>query len=178
MNECRRSDLRLDTSRPPAPCGDPCFRSLVEAIVDGVITIDDRGTIGSVNPAACRIFGYDAGELVGRNVAMLMPPGDARDHDAHVSRYLAGGPSRIIGVGREVAGRRKDGTTFPLDLAVTEVRMGEGRMFTGILRDLTERRRLERQIVDASEEQQRQIGRELHGGCASNWPGSRSRRRC
>jgi two-component system sensor kinase FixL len=96
-----------------------------------------------VNPAAERLFGYRAADLVGQNVAMLMPAPDREEHDGGLARYLRTGEQRIIGLHREVLGQRQDGTTFPMDLVVSEVRLGDQRLFTGIVRDLSERKRME-----------------------------------
>ena len=114
------------------------LQAIVETILDGVITIDEAGIMESVNPAACRLFGYGAEEMVGRNVSMLMPAPHAERHDDYLRRYLEEGTPRIIGIGREVEGVRKDGSRFPLDLAVNEMPFGERRRFVGVLRDLTE----------------------------------------
>ena len=119
------------------------FRAVVETAADGIITIDEGGTIAFVNPAALRLFGYGRDELVGRNVSMLMPPPDRDRHDGYIARYLRTGEARIIGIGREVTGRRADGTTFPLFLSVGEFRLDGRRYFAGIVRDVTERRRAE-----------------------------------
>lgn len=116
-------------------------RAIVDTAVDGIITIDAHGVARQFNPAAERIFGYAAHEVIGRNISMLMPPPYRREHDEYLVRYLTTGEKRIIGIGREVVGRRKDGTTFPMELAVSE--HGPGRMFTGIVRDVTERVELE-----------------------------------
>lgn len=123
-------------------------RAIVETAVDGIITIDKRGTIQSVNPAAERIFGYRAVEVIGRNVNMLMPSPDSERHDGYIAHYLETGEKRIIGIGREVIGRRKDGSTFPLDLAVGESLLDSGRVFTGMVRDITARKRSEAQLRD------------------------------
>jgi two-component system sensor kinase FixL len=125
------------------------LQSIVETAVDGIITIDQRGVIASFNPAAERIFGYAAGEAIGRNVRMLMPPPYGAEHDGYLARYLQTGEARIIGVGREVTGRRKDGTTFPLRLSVGEFTVGDGRFFTGIVHDLTEQKRAEERALQA-----------------------------
>jgi two-component system sensor kinase FixL len=118
-------------------------RAVVETIVDGVIVIDQRGRIEWTNDVALRMFGYDGVELVGQNVSVLMPSHDAGQHDGYLARYLTTGHRKVIGVGREVRGQRKDGTEFPLYLAVGETRVDGARKFTGILRDLTDTKRLE-----------------------------------
>jgi two-component system CheB/CheR fusion protein len=140
------------------------FRTIFETAVDGIITIDEWGIVTSFNPAASRIFGYAPAEVVGRNVSILMPEPDRSRHDGYVNAYLTTGVKRIIGLGREVVGLRKDGTTFPLDLAVSEFRVGGHRMFTGVLHDASNRRRLEREILEVSANEQRRIGQELHDG--------------
>jgi PAS domain S-box-containing protein len=125
------------------------LRAVVDTAVDAIITIDDRGRIESFNAAAERMFGYRAAEVIGKNVNVLMPEPYRSEHDGYIGRYLATGQKKIIGIGREVVGRRKDGTTFPMDLGVGEVRLGAERRFTGIIRDLTERTRLERELRQA-----------------------------
>jgi PAS domain S-box-containing protein len=140
------------------------FRAIFETAVDGIITIDEWGIITSFNPAASRMFGYAPAQVVGRNVSMLMPEPDRSRHDGYVNAYLTTGVKRIIGIGREVVGLRRDGTTLPLDLAVSEFRVGGHRMFTGVLHDASNRRRLEREILEISANEQRRIGQELHDG--------------
>ena len=114
------------------------LRAVMEAAVDGVITISERGLIEGVNPAAESLFGYTAEEMVGRNVNMLMPSPYQEEHDGYLQRYVQGGPPKIIGIGREVEGRRRDGSTFPLYLAVSEIRLQDRRIFTGFVHDLTD----------------------------------------
>jgi len=121
-------------------------QAIVDTSVDGILTIDERGTIASFNKAAERIFGYLADEVIGSNVSILMPSPYREEHDKYLANYLKTGEKKIIGIGREVVGRRKDGTIFPIDLAVSEVRLGDRRMFTGIVRDITERKRAEEQL--------------------------------
>ncbi len=118
-------------------------KAVVETIVDGVIVIDHRGRIEWTNDAALRLFGYDLAELVGANVRVLMPPPDASHHDGYLAHYLATGERKVIGIGREVRGKRKDGSEFPLYLAVGETRVDGARKFTGIVRDLSGTKRLE-----------------------------------
>lgn len=119
------------------------LRALFEAAVYGVITIDEHGLIQSANPAAERLFGYPSAELIGRGVSMLMPEPYRSDHDSYLQNYLRTGERRIIGIGREVVGRRKDGSEFPMDLAVSEFHIGGQRFFQGVVADITERRLLE-----------------------------------
>ncbi len=116
------------------------LRAIVDTAADGIIIIDEEGTIRDFNRAAERLFGYGAWEVRGQNVKMLMPAPFHGEHDSYLERYLGGGDPRIIGTGREVEGRSRDGTVFPMDLAVSEMRIGGRRMFTGIVRDITERR--------------------------------------
>jgi two-component system sensor kinase FixL len=130
-------------------------QGILETAAEGIITIDERATVQSVNPAAERIFGYSAAEVVGRNVRMLMPEPDQSAHDGYINNYLRTGQARIIGIGREVEGRRKDGTRFPLELAISEVVLGNGRLFTGILRDISERKRAEAGLKRLNDELRR-----------------------
>ncbi|MCA9618287.1 MAG: PAS domain S-box protein [Myxococcales bacterium] len=113
------------------------FRAVFEAAVDGILTIDGAGLVESLNPAAERMFGYSADELVGQNVKVLMPPPYHDEHDGYLRHYLATGEKRVIGLGREVTGRRKDGSLFPMYLSVAEVTLEEGRRFAGIVRDIS-----------------------------------------
>jgi two-component system, LuxR family, sensor kinase FixL len=115
--------------------------SILSTVVDGVITINEAGQVLSFNPAAERIFGYRHEEVLGKNVNMLMPAPYAAEHDAYIQNYTRTGVKKIIGIGREVEGRRQDGTVFPVDLAVSETKLDHERIFTGVVRDITERRR-------------------------------------
>jgi two-component system, cell cycle sensor histidine kinase and response regulator CckA len=119
------------------------LRAVVDAAVDAVITINERGVVESVNRAAEAMFGYPAAEVMGHNIAMLMPAPYRGEHDGYLARYLATGEQRVIGIGREVVGRRKDGSTFPIELAVGEWRTETRRGFTGFIRDITDRKRNE-----------------------------------
>ncbi len=140
------------------------YRAIVETAVDAIITIDETGRILLFNPAAERIFGYQAEEVIGRNISVLMPSPYREQHDRYIRNYLETGRRRIIGRGREVTGLRKDGTTFPMYLAVSEVRLPDRLLFTGIVRDLSETRRLEQEILRISDEERRSIGQDLHDG--------------
>ncbi len=124
------------------------LRAILQTAVEGIVTIDDRGIIESFNPAAEKIFGYKAEEVIGKSVNVLMPEPHCHEHDRYIQNYLRTGQAKIIGIGREVQGRRKDGTVFPMDLAVSEVQLENRRLFTGFIRDITERKRLEREILE------------------------------
>jgi len=132
------------------------LRSIIDSAVDGIIVIDHRGHIESFNPAAERLFGYPRSEVVGRNVSMLMPSPYHEEHDEYLRRYLTTGEAKIIGIGREVTGRRRDGSVFPLHLSVGEMTIGGERKFTGILHDLSDRVALEHRLR-ASEARWRSI---------------------
>lgn len=122
------------------------IRSVVNNVIDGIITIDERGMVQSFNPAAERLFGYSASEVTGQNVKMLMPEPYHNEHDTYLSNYLVTGKARIIGIGREVVGLRKNDSTFPMELAVGEFSLGGRRHFTGIVRDISERKQAEAEL--------------------------------
>jgi PAS domain S-box-containing protein len=123
------------------------LRAILNTAVEGIVTIDHRGLIESVNPAAERIFGYEAAELIGKNVNLLIPPPDHAVHDGYLSNYLRTGLARIIGIGREVSGQRKDGSLFPMELSVNEVKLKNRRLFTGFIRDITARKESEKSLL-------------------------------
>ena len=122
------------------------YRSIVDSAVDAILVINRHRLVEGFNDAAARLFGYAASEIIGRNVSLLMPEPYRQEHDGYVARYLATGEKRIIGIGREVTGRRKDGTTFPLQLSVGEMTIDGEKKFTGILHDLSARVQLESQL--------------------------------
>jgi PAS domain S-box-containing protein len=122
---------------------DSRLMAVLDTVVDAVITIDEQGIVQSFNRAAERIFGYPADEVLGRKVNMLMPEPYCSEHDRYIENYLRTGIPKIIGIGREVVGKRKDDATFPMELAVSEARVGGQRIFTGIIRDISERRQAE-----------------------------------
>jgi PAS domain S-box-containing protein len=122
-------------------------KAVIENAVDGIISIDALGKVMSFNPAAEKIFGYVSDEVTGRNIKMLMPQPYQREHDGYLHNYTTTGKKKIIGIGREVEGLRKDGTTFPLELAVSEVQLDDRRLFIGIIRDITDRKYAELQTA-------------------------------
>ena len=117
--------------------------AIVHTAVDAIITIDERGIVDSLNPAAERLFGYTPDEVLGRNVSMLMPAPYREEHDGYLAHYLATGEKRVIGLGREVVAQRSDGSTFPIELAVSEMWVGQRRMFTGLVHDISLRKQAE-----------------------------------
>ena len=122
------------------------LRAIVDTAVDAIIVIDEEGLIQSVNPAAERILGYSPSEVIGKNVSLLMPGAETALHDKYIAAYLRTGKAKIIGMGREVDHRRKDGSVFTADLAVAEWRLGGKRYFTGTIRDITERKKHEDEV--------------------------------
>ncbi|MBP3191810.1 PAS domain S-box protein [Natronogracilivirga saccharolytica] len=139
-------------------------KAILDTAVDGIITIDANGNIGLFNKAAQEVFGYREDEVIGKNVSMLMPEPFRSEHDRYIEQYSSTGQKRIIGSSREVTGLRKDGTTFPLYLAVSEFHIDNKRHFTGIVRDITEQRSLEQEVLNTSDHERRRIGQDLHDG--------------
>lgn len=128
------------------------LQSILETAPDAIIVIDDRGLIESYSAAAQRLFGFTAEEVIGRNVKLLMPSPYRERHDGYMQHYMDTGERRIIGIGRVVVGQRKDGTTFPMELAVGEVIASGRRLFTGFIRDLTERQLNESRMQELQSE--------------------------
>jgi len=131
-------------------------RAILDAAVDAILTIDEVGTVSSINPAGEKLFGFNSEEVIGQNVKMLMPAPYKQEHDGYLNNYLTTGVKKIIGLGRQVVGKRKDGTTFPMHLAVSELRLGDRRMFTGIARDISDVRNA-MQALEESEGRTRAI---------------------
>jgi two-component system sensor kinase FixL len=128
------------------------LKSILETVPDAMIVIDENGSMQSFSTAAERLFGYTADEVVGRNVNMLMPSPYRENHDGYLARYFRTGERRIIGIGRVVVGERKDGSTFPMELSVGEMRSSDRRFFTGFIRDLTERQKTEGRLQELQTE--------------------------
>lgn len=128
------------------------LNAIIENAIDGIITIDDKGIIEHVNPAALKLFGFESHELVGRNVSVLMPEPDKTQHDTYIKNYHDTGKKRIIGIGREVIGQRKDGSTFPFRLGVSEVKFSDRKIYTGFIHDLSKLKEDEARIKSYTEE--------------------------
>ncbi|MEM7101646.1 MAG: PAS domain-containing sensor histidine kinase [Bacteroidota bacterium] len=124
------------------------LNAIFNTVIDGIITIDEKGVIESVNPAAAKIFGYQPEELVHQKVNLLMPMPHSRDHDDYIENYLTTGLKKIIGIGREVQGKKKDGTEFPFRLSISEADFGHRKIFTGIIHDLTDLRQAEKALEE------------------------------
>ncbi len=138
---------------PPARDGeDSLFDALIAFAVDGIMIIDEKGNVRVYNKACERLFGYSAGEVIGRNLSMLMPAPYHGEHDRYLSHYLATGEKHIIGIGREVQGRRKDGSVFPMNLSVGEGVLRGDRIFLGVITDISERVQRERRIMELQSE--------------------------
>lgn len=123
------------------------LKAVIDTAIDGIVTIDEKGIVETINPAAAKLFGFAEKEVVGKSVNMLMPAPHSHKHDGYIKRYIETKKPHIIGIGREVEGKRKDGTLFPLRLAVSEVFLGEKRIFTGIIHDLTDVKKAEEKIL-------------------------------
>jgi PAS domain S-box-containing protein len=142
------------------------LRSILETAPEAIVTIGEDGRIESFSSSAEILFGYAAEELIGRNVSVLMPSPYREEHDDYIARYLATGERRIIGIGRVVEAQRKDGTVFPVELAVSEARFDGTRLFTGFIRDLTARQRMEQELRQA---QKMEAVGQLTGGVAHDF---------
>ncbi len=126
--------------------------AILENAVDAIINITPRGLVDSVNPAAEQMFGFSSAELLGKNIKILMPSPYQEEHDGYLENYLASGIRKIIGIGREVLGQRKDGSTFPMHLAVSEIKVGDRHLFTGIVRDISDLKQAEKELAEANEQ--------------------------
>lgn len=133
------------------------LHAIIETAIDGIITIDSRGIIESMNPAALNLFGYDFEEVRGKNISVLMPEPDKSAHDGYIHRYQNTGEKRIIGIGREVRGLRKDKTTFPFRLAVSEVEYEDRKIFTGFIHDLSKEKAAEESLKKYTEELEEKV---------------------
>ena len=122
--------------------------AIIENAIDGIITIDERGKIETINPAACKLFEYIPEEVIGKNVSMLMPPPDKEQHDEYLHRYQQTGHAHIIGIGREVKGLKKDGSVFPFRLGISQVQYSGRKIYTGFIHDLSREKEAENQLKE------------------------------
>ena len=148
----RRSSLRANLLARDALAREAHVQSILDTVPEAMIVIDERGLMQSFSSAAERLFGYTPREAIGQNVKVLMPAPYREQHDGYLRRYLDTGERRIIGIGRLVVGQRKDGSTFPMELAVGEMKSGDRRFFTGFIRDLTERQKTEARLQELQSE--------------------------
>ena len=139
------------------------FASVINTALEGIIVIDALGIINTFNPAAEKIFGYSKAEVMGRNVRILMPEPHRGQHDGYIQRYLNGAPPKIIGIGREVTGLRKDGSMFPMELAVSEMHLEGKHLFTGVIRDISGQKQAA-QALQSSEEKFRVLAESMNSG--------------
>ncbi len=144
----REQEEALQTARE----SEARYKSVIENVIDGIVLIDTEGTIISCNSKLQKIFGFSEEELIGHKVNLLMPPDESSVHDHHLSRYVETGKANIIGVGRELKGRRKDGSTFPIDLGISEINEHGRQQFVGVIRDITERKKIELTLIESREQ--------------------------
>jgi len=142
------------------------LEALLQAAVDAIISIDSEGSIENVNMAAEKLFGYESAELIGKNVNILMPESWAAEHQGYLQRYLKTGEKKILGIGREVKGKNKEGRSFPIHLSISEFQSGGKRFFTGIIHDLSRRRKIENALLQA---QKMEALGQLTGGIAHDF---------
>jgi PAS domain S-box-containing protein len=139
LEEARRTGGKLALSEAK-------MRAVLDGAVDGIITIDDRGIIESFNPAAEKIFGYPLQEVIGKNVSLIVPEPHKSRHDRYIRNYSKTGIAKIIGVGRETEGEHKNGEKFPIELGISEIKIGQKRLFTGLVRDISQRKQTEEEL--------------------------------
>jgi two-component system sensor kinase FixL len=133
------------------------LKAIIENAIDGIITIDDRGKMESINPAGCKLFGYQPEEVIGKNIAILMPTPDKERHDGYLSRYQETGHASIIGTGREVIGLRKGGSTFPFRLGISEVQFSGRKIYTGFIHDLSKEKMAEERLQEYASHLEEQV---------------------
>ena len=147
------------------------FRTLAETAREGIILASTSGIIEFVNPAAEQIFGYPPQELIGAPLKCLMPKETSLAHDGYMQRYLQTGFPRIIGSGRQLVAKRKDGTRFPIYLSIGDIRTSDARLFAGVIMDISEQQQMQREILEIPVSEQRRIGQELHDGLGQQLTG-------
>jgi PAS domain S-box-containing protein len=164
-------EIKSRVSKNPSEHEASYLAALLDAAVEGIVAIDSSGRIEIFNRGAQEMFGYTPSEVIGRDVSMLMPEPYRREHAGYLRNYEQTGRANIIGIGREAVAVRKDGTVFPIDLSVNDVKFGPRRAYIGIIRDVTHRKRLEQDVLNASEREQRRIGNDLHDGLCQELTG-------
>ena len=142
-----RNDERREKAEEGLVKSEQRIRSIVENVIDAIITIDNRGIIQTFNPAAERIFGYLADQVIGNNVRILVPQPHHDLHDGYIRNYIKTGEEHIIGKTRELSGKKGDGSSFPMELSVSEMKLGEEAFFIGIVRDISDRKRIESELI-------------------------------
>jgi two-component system sensor kinase FixL len=150
--QLQRNRIQAANSTREALAREAHLASILETVPDAMIVIDEEGIVQSFSSAAERLFGYSRAEVIGKNIKMLMPSPYREDHDGYLRRYMRTGERRIIGIGRLVVGERKDGSTFPMELAVGEMRSGDRHFFTGFIRDITQRQESETRLQELQSE--------------------------
>jgi two-component system sensor kinase FixL len=150
--QLQRNRIQAATSTRDALAREAHLASILDTVPDAMIVIDEDGIVQSFSSAAERLFGYAAAEVIGKNVNLLMPSPYRENHDGYIERYLRTGERRIIGIGRLVVGERKDGSTFPMELAVGEMRSSDRHFFTGFIRDITQRQQSEARLQELQSE--------------------------
>ncbi|NND94177.1 MAG: PAS domain-containing sensor histidine kinase [Flavobacteriales bacterium] len=133
------------------------LNAIIDTAVDGIITIDTKGIIKSINPSALRLFKYSSKEVIGKNISILMPEPDSRKHDTYIENYHRTGVKKIIGIGRQVLGRKKNGSTFPFRLSISEVKLESGTIYTGIVHDMTEQLEAQEKLKNLNESLEQKI---------------------
>lgn len=147
------------------------FQAVVDTTREGIILIDVKGIIQFVNPSAESLFRYSPGELIGKDVVLLMPSAHRAAHGQYIDQYLSSGIGKIIGTGRQLLGVRKDGSHFPMHLSIADIKLPHTRLFTGVIMDLSEQQKLHREIMETPVREQRRIGQELHDGLGQQLTG-------
>ncbi len=167
---------RVENSEATLRDGEARLQGIFDSLLDGLIIIDSRGIIQAVNPACAAIFGYAEDELPGKNISILMPEPHRSMHDVYLANYLATGVKNVIGRGREAEGIRKDGTRFPLDIKVSELRSSGRLQFIGIVRDISERKQMQQDLVSANEELERVVAQLAQAATTDSLTGLYNRR--
>jgi two-component system sensor kinase FixL len=150
ISQLKEAELALQESQNQ-------LNAIIDNAIDGIITINERGIMQIVNPAAAHLFGYEVEELIDKNVAVIAPNPHRRNHDTYINKYLETGKQKIIGVGREIIGLRKDGTQFPFLLSVSEINFGDRKIFAGLIHDLTQQKEAEKHIKSLNIELEKRV---------------------